>query len=417
MLEKSSPTLSEYKATLGTDEVIVCPQTEKVTYAEILPDLSIKEYVEPTIQFTKWNKEESLTLSYPDTQFSDKTLVDGELQLSAGKESFYFRQHADTLKFGLILNEIPKTNTWTLKLAGWENLIFDKQPPLTEEWKVGDICPGGIIATVTETQCIDKDGKILISRPEDIVNGYMVSHKTKVDHIEGQTNYGTGVTGFFHRIKLLDSDSKFIGYAILDIKDGNYIITVDQKILDTAKYPIRFNDTFGSTDDDTGWSVQTVTVNYPICYKCPSKTSSGGTLTKVTATTSYSQGTGLTIRARVYGDSAGEPAAMLTDGEGSKALAAWTETGDITMGSATIANDTQYWLAIRPDANDYSLRYAASAGATYRWMNGATWSDPWNAAGDSATDDIKMAIYATYTAGGGGGGIGCDLEEKFIMFD
>ena len=73
-----------YKTTLGTDEVIVCPSSEKVTYAEILPDLSIKEYVEPTICFTKWAKEESLTLSYPDTQFSDKTLVDGELQLSAG---------------------------------------------------------------------------------------------------------------------------------------------------------------------------------------------------------------------------------------------------------------------------------------------------------------------------------------------
>jgi hypothetical protein len=83
-------------------------------------------------------------------------------------------------------------------------------------------------------------------RPENVVGSYAVYHKTKRDHVIGQTNYATGKAFHIYRPKVWDADGNEI-WAELSYADGTLSVTVPQSFLDSAVYPVRVDPTFGYT--------------------------------------------------------------------------------------------------------------------------------------------------------------------------
>lgn len=380
-------TAEEYKTTLGesADEVICCPVTEKVTFAEIRPDLSIKEYVEPTISFSKWNKEETLSIIYPDTLFSDKTLVDGEVRMTADKEGFYFRQHdTDTLKFGLILNETPKnTQVWMFKLKNWENYRFEKQLLLQDD--------------------IDA-GRVILKNPQRI-GGYSVRHKTKKGN-----QYTTGKFGNIDCPRLIDADNNFLGLVDLNIKDGDYILSIEnipQKVLDIAKLPLKFNDTFGVTSVDGTYN--TVLLEGRAFFGVYPDTTSAGTLSELHAFLTNGGASAVNLKMALYSERS-EPVQakpnLLLDAADTRSLAVGIEADISCTGGLeySIQDATNYIIGIHVDEDNSS---AVTCDADYMGNNGnyctRTYAD-FPSSDESATScsnmNVELSMYGVYTAGG-----------------
>lgn len=388
--------VEQFKTTLGTDEVTV--GKENVVFAEIV-DGKVKEYVEPTIEFTRWAGEERLTLSYPTaTGFSDKVLNDGELKLSADTEEFYFRQHdQDTMKFGLVLKEKPSNDhlviidgkeyyQWALRLQGWKNFDFFYQPPLTKE----EIKRGFI-------------------RPDDVVGSWAVYHKTKRNHIEGQTNYATGKVGHFLRPRFIDADGD-ICWADLSIKDGIYTVSVNADWLANAVYPVKANDTFGYTGH--GGTPGVLDQNFASALK--STLSVDGSVSKITV---YCDASSVNGKGIIYSHNSGTDTPNALQGStNATTVTSTTAEFDFTFPSALSLSSGTYWNGIV--ANGRINIYADSIGSPWRTNNYApnSYASPsasWS--GGDNYDGLAISIYATYTPSGGGGFVsGGSLKNIFI---
>ena len=182
----------------------------------------------PEVKLTKWNEEENLTVSVTD-DMEDKAIQIGDKTISKSKdgkrEYHFYTKTAEEIgsntagfEYELILNEKPKTNVFTWKLDGWEDLDFFYQPALTED----EI----------------KDGK---NRKENIVGSYAVYHKTK-----NNNKYKAGKLFHIYRPKITDTNGVWI-WGELNIKDGVLTVTVDKQWLNKAKYPVSVDPTFGYT--------------------------------------------------------------------------------------------------------------------------------------------------------------------------
>ena len=76
----------------------------------------------------------------------------------------------------VVLNEKPATNIFTFAVDGADDLDFLYQRSLDQE------VHGEEIASCSETECLDKEGNVVSSRPENVIGSYAVYHKTKKDH-------------------------------------------------------------------------------------------------------------------------------------------------------------------------------------------------------------------------------------------
>ena len=385
-----------FKTILGesSDEIII--GNEKVTYAEILPNSTIKEYVEPTLTLTKWNKEETLSIIYPDQCFSNKTLVDGEVRMSNGKEGFYFRQaDQDTLKFGLILNEIPQnTQTWIFKLKGWENFDFFYQPPLKNVNLDGSTWEGKLLDGIYPENY----------RPADVVGSYAVFHKNKVNN-----QYKTGKLCHIYRPRLIDADNNFLGWVDLIIKDGDYVLSINnipQDVLDKAKLPIKFNDTCGVTSDggsevqmqaiDDGGHAMRINGTMPAI----------GTITAIHiwARSSFNS---QNSRSNYYSDTSGKPdAKRATTDAYPIAIAQAASRSDYTYTITGLEESVgaQLWVGFRGETYCY-VGYDTTGTNDYFYTNTtflnivSALTNPFDsAAGSNVINHYQAACYATYTA-------------------
>jgi len=368
-----------YKVTLGeaNDEVIIGDKNASQFTA-----------FKPQITFTKWKDksgkpENSLTIKpLFDIPNAVTSLIGNKIEHKGDKIGWYANpdpDNSENLKFGLILYEKPATNVFQFQLEGWEEFDFFYQPPLKNQnpdgstWEDNGYCG------------INK-------RPVEVNGSYAVYHKTKANHIIGQVNYGCGKFGHYYRPRLLDADGKFVCWVDLHIENGVYTLTVDQKILDTAKYPLKFNDWFGTQgiggtegDASSGYGIVAKAITNP----------TGGTLTSISH---YIRRKGVNdLLVALYSDVSGTPTTRLaytSTGTACPAADDWCTT-DISYGSLTA---TQYWLgAVGSTSVGFYWHYDdGTKQESYKSM-GTTWPDPW-----SGTFENRIpSAYATYTPAGG----------------
>ena len=124
----------------------------------------------------------------------------------------------------VVLNSKPASNIFDFAISGAEELDFFYQLELTPE----EIAEGN-------------------SRPENVVGSYAVYHKMKSNHRIGSTNYATGKAFHIYRPKAIDANGVEV-WADLHIENGILTVTVPQKFLDDAVYPVRVDPTFGYTN-------------------------------------------------------------------------------------------------------------------------------------------------------------------------
>jgi hypothetical protein len=124
------------------------------------------------------------------------------------------------VKFDIILNEKPDTNTFCYTVEGAENYIFTYQPALTPK----EIADG-------------------MQRPENIIGSYAVYHNSLKNN-----QYKTGKAFHIERPQVWslsnDTDKKL---AQLTYENGKLCVIAPQSFLDTADYPVRIDPTLGYT--------------------------------------------------------------------------------------------------------------------------------------------------------------------------
>lgn len=403
-----------YKIRIGEDrdEVIVGDEASPLQF-------------KPEITFTKWNKESSLTILPPEDLIPNGRLSfeNNQLTYQNDKIGWYTKPDPDNnenFKFGLILNDYTDSSEtviidgeeysqWTFKLEGWEEYNFFYQPSLTEEWKIGD--EDGRIVKITETDCFDKDGNLIVHRPIDVVGSYAVYHKSKRDNIIGKTNYMTGKFSHIYRPRFISATGD-TQWAKLDIKDGVYKVAVLKKWKDFAVRPIKANDTFGATSQ--GGSE--FSPNGVAALK-GSPVGNGNCSTISAWLHNNSGSTAYDARGGIYNhDGVNDlPEDLLQDSGVFSLALGFNGLRDFTITSQAITLGTNYWVAIGTTNDNLTLYYdTTTPGRSVRDLGVGIFDNPFSNSPDNIWTTLTFSIYATYTPSGGGGGTNAILKNSTI---
>ena len=142
------------------------------------------------------------------------------------------------IEYNWILASPPASNVFALKLT-LTNCEYYYQPPLTEEYTAASAeARFGEPCTVTASAITGKSGKVYVNRPEDIVGSYAV-YSTYSDGV-----YETGKVAHIYRPLVTDAKGKTT-WGTMNISGDTLTVTVNQKWLDTATYPVTVDPTFG----------------------------------------------------------------------------------------------------------------------------------------------------------------------------
>ena len=384
--------INTHKTTLGTeaDEVIIGDEKSPATF-------------KPQITFTKWNKENSLTIKLSPELLADlsnatTTLSGNKIEHKNGKIGWYANpdhDNADNLKFGIILYEKPLTNTWRFQLGGWEDMDFLYQGfvknPQYFTQNGEDFVRG-----------LDPYENRICERPINVEGSYAVYHKTKKNYILGQTNYMSGKFGHIYQIKFIDADSNWI-WGELDINNDNYRVTCSQSFLDTAKYPIKANDTMGYTTlgaSATGTNVNEAQGVYTGVV-------SAGTLTKIYWGGHSISGSAINLKMGIYDDNSVQPNNLIVQANTfgtTNTTKAWypaaAPNGQDISGSITAQ---AYWVAFLYDSANGNFAYDTGGVSGQNVYTTSGWTYPTlNTPFGTHTDSgAKRSAYATYTPSGG----------------
>jgi hypothetical protein len=185
-----------------------------------------------------WNDEERISItpqipsSAPSAINNDfnvkakRPLLSKRMEYKSGDVTAFIEPREGTnneFDIDFTLHAKPNTNVFEYKIEGADEFDFFYQPALTQE----EMDEGA-------------------SRPEHVVGSYAVYHRTKGHHRVGDTNYATGKAFHIYRPKAIDAHGDAV-WAELSYQSGTLAVTVPQKFLDDATYPVTVDPTFNQT--------------------------------------------------------------------------------------------------------------------------------------------------------------------------
>lgn len=279
------------------------------------------------------------------------------------------------MEYAVSLPRRPRSNVLRFDLDSW-GLDFFHQGPLT--------------ANAIAMGCY---------RPEHIVNSYAVYHKTQGGMVESSgPDYKTGKA--CHLYRSWSEDAR--GWRVwnrLHVRNSELTISIPQEFLESAKYPVVVDPTFGYTSigasTDVGWSNALLG-----CVFATSTPASNGTLDSLTFYCVAKSGS-VTFDPALYSNTSTAPDARLAKVDsGGTAMAAtsWITTN---LAYSSLVSGTQYWLGYTTaDSGTYNIAYDSSFPDNelkYRIVS-PPWPDPF---GSPSTLQWRVSVYANYTAAGG----------------
>jgi hypothetical protein len=276
-------------------------------------------------------------------------------------------------KVDILLNEKPDTNIFCYNIKGVENYDFFYQASLTPE----EIAQGSY-------------------RPPEIEGSYAVYHKSLKNHKIGQENYATGKVMHIPRPQVweLNNEEATKQWADLSFneKTQQLCVTVDQKYLDNANYPVRVDPTFGYvTVGGTQTSVGGIKK-----YSNIATTTNSGTIQSITQYTYINSGTAA-IGSAIYGTTAGSPSTLLST-QTSTTTINTTQQWVTTPISYTFASGEKIWLASwRTNTAGAEVLFSDSlTGASHTLTSGTAfaWDSP---VSGTSVENIIYSMYARYT--------------------
>ena len=276
-------------------------------------------------------------------------------------------------EFEIILSEPPKTNKIEIPFT-MKDLVLFYQPPLTEEFPEEDceIWTATHIKTKSGRQC---------SRPENVVGSYAAYHASKRNN-----QYTTGKAFHIYRPMVIDAAGKK-AWAEFN-RDANQtkqlVITLPQKFLDEAVYPVIVDPTIGYTT--VGGSTSTWVAWRFIRVTLPE----AGTFTKLT---SYFVGSGQCDLGLYDDDGAdGKPVTALASPSAKAIVVGWVDF-DINY----VASAGNFYIG-QSFGDGGGIKYDSSGGYYYQQApTGVELPSP--AATTVGPDFEAISVYATYTTG------------------
>ena len=204
----------------------------------------------PNINASKWDDETWLNINLPDIVNAEKeTFLDDKIELAIGDKvhRFYKKESARggyNLEYEIQLNTKPISNRVTLDLQHSDDLRFDFQPSLEEEYEKDNL--GLNLGYKTVKEFLDD-----FHQPENAKHSYAVNITKR------NNKYKMGKFCHIFRPKIIDAIGKEV-WADIEIKDKQLIITINQVWLNSAKYPIIIDPVLGyeaTGTNDTGSAV------------------------------------------------------------------------------------------------------------------------------------------------------------------
>lgn len=183
----------------------------------------------PSVVLSRWNNESRITIEplfeTGVIPTANRPFLTKRMEFSQGNIKAFVQPTATSSDFDIDFTLLakPSSNVFNYKISGDEDADFFYQPAPTQAE-------------------LDRG----MERPDNVIGSYAVYSKSKRDHLQGATNYGTGKLFHIYRPKAIDAVGNEV-WAILDYQKGNLSVTVPQAFLDTAVYPVTVDPTFGYT--------------------------------------------------------------------------------------------------------------------------------------------------------------------------
>ena len=320
---------------------------------------------------------------------------------------------------GATLKELPD-GTIVYKAKEYEVHQYDKPDASEEggfefEWVLKSKPASNVLTATISTKGLDffyqpaltpKEIAEGASRPPEVIGSYAVYHSTKggMNDAAGM-EYKVGKFCHIYRPKAIDANGVEV-WADLLIENGILTVTVPQKFLDDAVYPVRVDPTFGYTSigASVGFYCNTwiVADDYAL--------SEAGTITLIT----WGLKTSSAVNIKVALYDASQNLLTNTTGESISGVAYAWHSVSITP---YVADAATYILAINADGAD-SVTFTAYDSGGVRFFEDnhpySFWDNP-GQLNSSTLSTRKVSVYATYTASGGTA-IKDIIGGGFIMF-
>lgn len=347
----------------------------------------------PKATLNRWNGECWLKFGFDDSEIAQKSVqltADNKVQWSTPLFDFRFYgidEGDGGLEFEIVLKVKPSKNTFSFPLQA-QNLKFYYQPPLTQEFNPADC------VELSETHALLKNG-VEANRPESVVGSYAVYHATRTNlhrTAEDAEKYKAGKAFHVYRPKLTDADGKTAWASFNDDvgKTGVLTITLPQDFLDSAKYPVVVDPTFGETG--IGESQITASNATMVAYfELPED----GDISKLTGYCDDHGGGTINVKGVIYDDSSIQPINL--DGTANEIQVSTAQWYDMSFPSVVSEPAAFYWIGYHYSGSlDW---YFDSGEGTNAWKF-TTYGDPPNPFGGHTDRTDLVSIYATYTSGG-----------------
>ena len=339
----------------------------------------------PRVKLKAWENECNFSIGLATDNVELPTIEEknGLVKWKTSKvEAHFYNQEADAIneegayEFEIVLKEKPKSNVINFTTNIPKNLDFYYQPALTKE--------------EIEEGCV---------RPDNVVGSYAVYHSTKsgdYSQMRGK-NYGTGKAFHIFRPEAIDSkDQKTWCDLYIDVESQTATITVPQKYLDEAVYPVYVDPTFGYTS--VGASTYGLAANKAMGCKFTFPNEAGN----ITQISQYNWApyTGTSINFAIYDSNLNK---LATSGNILLPYrkAQW-ETTDISYSAEA---STDYYLCVCGN-NSNSFYWDSPGPGQYadhfcHVITFGSWPDSIGTPDEIDRWNGQVSIYATYTTSGG----------------
>lgn len=371
---------------------VYSPKEDQKDHLEVeIGDIKQSDFY-PQVKIKRWDDEANVSLRLIHNENNPKVTVSGEKIKWDGqkiKAEFYDKPDASDsggYEFEITLKEKPASNVLEFTLVD-KNVEYYYQPPLNQEFKPEDC------VSLTETDVVKKTGQ-KYHRPDNVVGSYEIYAKN-VTNYDGGKEYRCGKVGHILRPKIIDSKG-LETWGELKIKDGILSVTIPQKFLDDATYPVRH--AAGLT---LGWDTKgasTVTGLYQ--YAIGSRYSPASTGTTSSISGYFKNTNAFNINMAIYDhDAANNLPENQLNQTGSTACAASFDNWKTVNMTQAITASTNYWLMLTNNDDNVTCYYT-SASCEYRGYSLATvlvFTNPFGNTPGNTDDWVKLSIYATYT--------------------
>ena len=335
--------------------------------------------IRPRIRLERWRGECHLKLIFDDSKIRQKRVryEAGRLKWETETFDFHFypidpntfkiehprkgkitflQNELGGLEFEIILKTKPKTNRFVFNIET-KGLKFYYQPPLHPDHPTW--------------ADMDRDGVADCFRPPNVVGSYAVYHAEKRNlhsSREDGEKYRVGKAFHIYRPKAIDAKGREVWCDLhIDEKRGVLAITIPQRFLDEASYPVKIDPTFGYETKGASYTYlyQDIAGSW---FTCPEN----GTAESITA---YHDDWGAGNEYAIYKKSDNSLVGHTESGTGQQS-AGW-HTFNFSDPKPSLSANTDYWLVLWGTANTYYYYDSGDSGKGGRQDDVDKWPDPW----------------------------------------